>query len=142
MPGSSASATAVTRARVSRGPMIASGDWRRAPSIASSTMKGTPPQWSPWKCVSTMASIVLWSMPSLARATRLVAPKSIANRTPGLSTRKQVLNRPPEPKASPHPTTVTVVVMARRAYAASCSVVGPSPLVVVRRRSRTVFRSS
>src|SRR5258708_38950735 len=52
-------------------------------------------------------------MPSFFKAIRLEAPKSMAKRRLGVSTRKQVLNRPPEPKASPQPTNVTLVVMRR-----------------------------
>src|SRR5262245_47692020 len=60
-----------------------------------------------------MASIVLWGMPSRSRAMRLEAPKSIQKRIPGASTRKQVLNRPPEPNESPEPTNVMLTDMRR-----------------------------
>jgi hypothetical protein len=50
-------------------------------------------------------------MPSAFRALTEVAPKSMAKRNPGASTRMQVLLRPPEPKASPVPTKVRVTVI-------------------------------
>jgi hypothetical protein len=42
---------------------------------------------------------------------RLDAPKSMQKRISGVSTRKQVLNLPPEPNESPEPTNVTVTDM-------------------------------
>src|SRR5262245_6957500 len=63
-----------------------------------------------------MVSIVLWGIPNRSRAMRLEAPKSMQNRTPGASTRKQALNRPPEPNESPEPTKVTLTDMRRFPY--------------------------
>src|ERR1700687_4765844 len=102
-----------------------SGRARLAPSIASMSRKGMPPQWSPWICVNTIASIVLWSMPSLFRATQLYAPKSMTNRKPGESTKMQVWKRPPDPNASPDPTKVTLTDIA---FSVGCAVGLTHPL--------------
>src|SRR6266404_9959490 len=48
-------------------------------------------------------SMRLGSIPYLRIAIRLEAPQSIKNEPVSLSTRKQVLNRPPLPNASPLP---------------------------------------
>ena len=44
--------------------------------------------------------------------TMVEAPQSISTAASADSTRKQVLNRPPEPKASPDPTTVRRILIA------------------------------
>src|SRR6185295_18896245 len=54
-----------------------------------------------------MASIVFGSMPCAFNATCVDAPQSIRNVLSTASRRKQVLNRPPEPNASPQPTMVS-----------------------------------
>src|SRR5256885_11823728 len=54
-----------------------------------------------------IASMVFGSMPCAFSATCVDTPQSIRNVFPAASRRKQVLYRPPEPNASPHPTTVS-----------------------------------
>src|SRR3984957_18509128 len=51
-----------------------------------------------------MTSMALRSIASLFMATSEVAPQSISALIPLPTRWKQVLNRPPEPKASPQPT--------------------------------------
>ena len=85
------------------GPTIFSGCVRFDTSCASRMKNGMPPKWSPWKCVTTMVSTALRSIPRCLSATREVAPQSINAFTLAPVRWKQVLKRPPEPKASPHP---------------------------------------
>src|ERR1041385_8796384 len=54
-----------------------------------------------------IASIVFASTPCAFNATCVDAPQSIRNVLPRASRRKHVLNRPPEPNASPDPTMVS-----------------------------------
>src|SRR6266571_59510 len=108
-PGKSASVIAAIRARVSRGPPIESGRPRLAPSIASISMNGTPPQWSPCRCVNKIVSMLSCSIPCWLSAISDDVPKSRVNRVPPPSTRMQVWNRPPLPNESPEPTKRTVI---------------------------------
>src|SRR3954464_6626268 len=94
------------RSVVPRGPTIVSGASRRLSYCASRSRNGSPPKWSPCRWLSTTASRRFGSSPRRRRPTSAVAPKSSARLTAPLSTRKQALQRPPEPKASPQPTTV------------------------------------
>src|SRR5581483_9930939 len=54
-----------------------------------------------------------WSNPRAFSATSEDAPKSTTTVALAVSSQKQVLNRPPEPKASPQPMTVSRMSGAR-----------------------------
>ena len=95
---------------------MTSGRVRRAASIASINRNGTPPQWSPCRWVSRIASSELCSIPCWASAISDEAPKSMAKRERGPSTTMQVWKRPPLPNESPEPTKRTVIGMATRWY--------------------------
>ena len=57
-------------------------------------------------------------MPRALSATKADAPQSTSSVPFAVSMKKQVLNRPPEPKASPDPTTVTrIAALSLRARA-------------------------
>lgn len=55
--------------------------------------------------------------PSRFMAMSALAPKSRVTTAPPVATWKQVLNRPPAPKASPHPTTVSFMPVGSYALA-------------------------
>src|SRR6185503_20091914 len=77
--GSAASNTAVIRSRTPSGPATTSGR-PRFENWPSRIKYGTPPQWSPWKCVSSTASTDPGSKPARFSATRDVAPQSMRKR--------------------------------------------------------------
>src|ERR1043166_6676615 len=89
------------------GPAIVSGRVRLVLNWASSMKNGTPPKWSAWKWVTRMVSMALRSMPSRFKPMSDEAPQSMRNDVRAARTWKQVLRRPPLPKASPQPTKVT-----------------------------------
>src|SRR4051794_16436596 len=105
-PGKNTSIAALTRSPVPTGPMTVSGLSRWLSNWASRKRNGRPPKWSPWRCDSITASMRLGSIPSRFRATSEVAPKSSAIVAPAVSMKKHVFARPPDPNASPQPTTV------------------------------------
>src|SRR6266545_6882288 len=104
--GKKTSSSASIRARAPGGPAISSGRFRQARNWASRSRNGSAPKWSPCRCESTMPSIRSGSRPCALSATREDAPQSTSSVPLAVSRKKQVLNRPPEPKASPEPTTV------------------------------------
>src|SRR3954452_20850024 len=105
--GKKTSMSASMRAREPGGPATTSGRVRLLRNWASSRGKGSPPKWSPCRWLMTMPSIVLGSIPCAFNATSEEAPKSMRMVRPAVSTLKHVLNRPPDPNASPDPTMVS-----------------------------------
>src|SRR5262245_54905277 len=72
-------------------------------SCASRMKSGRPPKWSPWRCVRKIVAIEFGSTLKWRIATSEVAPQSIRKFSAPAATWKQVLNRPPVPKATPLP---------------------------------------
>src|SRR5439155_10112367 len=70
--------------------------------------KGIPPKWSPWRCETRTKSMRPVSWPPDFKDCRIVGPQSSRNVAPALSTRYALCQRPPDPKASPDPSTVTL----------------------------------
>ena len=100
------------------GACLAGRRWSgaRAPArthCASSSRNGTPPKWSPWRWVRKMVSMRSGSTPMALSAVIVEAPQSRRQVPPAVSIRVAALNRPPDPKASPHPITVTRISVAR-----------------------------
>src|SRR5215213_6859736 len=116
-PGKNTSIAAVTRSPVPTGPMTVSGLSRWLSNWASRKRNGRPPKWSPWRCDSITASMRLRSIPSRFSATSEVAPKSSAIAAAAVSMKKHVFARPPDPNASPQPTTVRRMASRPRAWA-------------------------
>ena len=115
--GKNTSSAASSRARVPGGPAIKSGRSRWARNWASSRRNGSAPKWSPCRCESTTPSMRLGSRPCALSATSEVAPQSTRSVPFADSTKKHVLNRPPEPKASPDPTIVRRMLRPMRSAA-------------------------
>src|SRR5215213_7835763 len=116
-PGKNTSIAALTRSPVPTGPMTVSGLSRWLSNWASRKRNGRPPKWSPWRCDSITASMRLGSIPSHFSATSEVAPKSSAVAAAAVSMKKHVFARPPDPNASPQPTTVRRMASRLRAWA-------------------------
>src|SRR5215813_3202236 len=93
-----------------------SGRSRRVRNWASIRRKGSAPKWSPCRCESTMPSTSFGSRPCALRATSDDAPQSTSSLPFAVSRKKQVLNRPPEPKASPDPMIVRRMVKPTRDF--------------------------
>src|SRR3984957_15468961 len=105
-PGNSASRKACRRWGKPAGPQMKNGRVRLLISCASSSRNGKPPKWSPCRWVNATPSMPFGSTPACFSATGVLAPQSIRNRVLLPATRKQGLNRPPLPKASPLPMKV------------------------------------
>jgi hypothetical protein len=87
---------------------------RRLTFWASRIRNGNPPKWSPWRCERKTVSTSLGSTPNLRMAISADAPQSIRNFEEEAETWKHVLNRPPEPKASPQPRTCNLISLLRK----------------------------
>src|SRR4051812_24749057 len=116
-PGKNTSIAALTRSPVPTGPMTVSGLSRWLSNWASRKRNGRPPKRSPGGGDSITAAMRVGAIPSRFSATSEVAPKSSAIAAAAVSMKKHVFARPPEPNASPQPTTVRRMASRLRAGA-------------------------
>src|SRR4029453_14548856 len=85
-----------------------------------------------------MPSIRSGTSPRALSAPSEEAPKSTSNVPLAVSRKKQVLNRPPEPKASPHPTIM--IRMSGRGARPGSGAVGPALEILEFVRHRELCR--
>src|SRR5579859_4062144 len=112
-PGKPVSITRSYQAASPGGPAMVRGWARFEKNCDSSMKKGMPPKWSAWKWVTKIVLMALKSIPSRFSPITDEAPQSIRKLLCSPVRWKQVLSRPPLPKASPQPTNCRRIVCLR-----------------------------